>query len=66
MAVPKGKTSKSRKRIRSSANFKASTDAMHECSHCHAVKRPHRICGNCGYYNGNQVIEVKKDKKEAK
>ena len=64
MAVPKGKTSKSRKRTRSSANFKATTDAMCDCPHCHAVRRPHCVCGNCGFYKGEKVIEVKKDKEK--
>ncbi|MDK2896203.1 MAG: large subunit ribosomal protein [Candidatus Atribacteria bacterium] len=27
-----------------------------ECPHCHAFKLPHRICGECGYYKGRQVI----------
>ncbi|MDR0461985.1 MAG: 50S ribosomal protein L32 [Christensenellaceae bacterium] len=66
MAVPKHKTSKARKRTRSAHNFMAHTDAHHECPHCHAVKQPHKVCLNCGYYNGKQVIETKADKKEAK
>lgn len=51
MAVPKGKTSKARKHSRS-ANWKLSAPAMVECSHCHELKLNHRVCDNCGYYDG--------------
>jgi len=29
------------------------------CSHCGAVVQPHRVCGECGYYKGRQVMDVK-------
>jgi large subunit ribosomal protein L32 len=29
-----------------------------ECSHCHELKLPHRVCPSCGYYNGKPVIAV--------
>jgi len=66
MAVPKHKVSKARKRTRSAANFTAHTEAHHECPHCHEIKQPHRVCGNCGYYKGNQVIESIQEKKDKK
>jgi large subunit ribosomal protein L32 len=66
MAVPKYKTSKARKRTRSAANFKATTQALAECPHCHAVVRPHTVCSNCGYYKGVQRIESQKEKTENK
>jgi len=66
MAVPKTKTSKSRKRIRSAANFKAHTNAMTECPHCHAIRKPHTVCGNCGYYKGSHIVETRAEKKEKK
>ncbi|MBP6729607.1 MAG: 50S ribosomal protein L32, partial [Microthrixaceae bacterium] len=25
---------------------------------CAAVKLPHVVCGNCGWYHGRQAIEV--------
>ena len=28
-----------------------------KCSQCGELKRPHRICPECGYYNGKQVIK---------
>ena len=27
-----------------------------ECPQCHSVKLPHRLCPECGYYNGREVI----------
>ncbi|WP_369017347.1 50S ribosomal protein L32 [Thermatribacter velox] len=27
------------------------------CPHCHMPKLPHRICPECGYYNGKQIVE---------
>jgi len=30
------------------------------CSGCKQPKEPHCICGNCGYYNGRQAVEVKR------
>jgi len=38
------------------------------CSRCGKEILPHRVCANCGYYAGRQVIDVlaKLDKKERK
>ncbi|MCC5950889.1 MAG: 50S ribosomal protein L32 [Acidimicrobiia bacterium] len=58
MAVPKKKTSKSKSRSRRAANWKLKTPARSTCSRCGAVKLPHVVCGNCGWYNGRQAIEV--------
>jgi len=27
-----------------------------ECSNCGELKRPHHICGACGYYDGREVV----------
>lgn len=66
MAVPKGKVSKARKRTRSSHNFLAHTSAMTECPQCHEVRKPHTVCGNCGYYKGTKHIETRKEQRENK
>jgi large subunit ribosomal protein L32 len=26
------------------------------CSHCSSPRLPHRICPNCGYYDGHEVV----------
>ncbi len=58
MAVPKTKVSKSRKNKRRSSVWKLAAPAFSKCSHCGELKTPHRVCGNCGYYNGKQVVNV--------
>ena len=56
MAVPKRKTSKSKKGLRR-ANWKLSTPPMAICGHCGQLIMPHRVCPGCGYYKGRKVIE---------
>ncbi len=63
MAVPKRKTSKSRRNKRR-AHHKLSLPTLVECPQCHEPKVPHRICPNCGYYNKMEVIKVEKKKKK--
>lgn len=57
MAVPKRKQSKSRKNKRK-ANFKLNAPAMSTCSVCGEIKQPHRVCPNCGSYNGRTVVSL--------
>ena len=56
MAVPKRKTSKARRDKRRSNVWKLSAPALVKCSKCSELKVPHRVCSNCGYYNGREVI----------
>lgn len=56
MAVPKRKVSKAR-RDKRRANWKLTAPSIVECSQCHQLKMPHRVCGNCGYYNGRLVVK---------
>lgn len=58
MAVPKKNHSRQRQNKRR-ANWKGSVVQLAVCSNCGATKRPHHICGECGYYNGKQYIEPK-------
>jgi large subunit ribosomal protein L32 len=58
MAVPKRRTSKRKKRARNT-HKKAAPIALQECPQCSAMKRPHRVCGECGYYDGKQRVEPK-------
>ena len=63
MAVPKGKISKARRNSRR-ANWKLGMPGIVECPQCHQMKLAHRVCKNCGYYNGVQVVN-KDEKKDA-
>jgi large subunit ribosomal protein L32 len=56
MAVPKRKTSKSRRDRRRTAKERLTPVATHSCPQCKAPKRPHRVCMNCGTYKGREVI----------
>lgn len=60
MAVPKQKTSKSRKRKRRSHDA-LRAPAMSRCDRCGAVKQPHAVCDNCGHYRGRLVIPPKQE-----
>ena len=56
MAVPKRKTSHARKSSRRSTVWKLSAPTLVICPNCGESKAAHRACGNCGMYNGRQVI----------
>ena len=57
MALPKGKISKSRGRMRR-ANWKLSAPGIVKCPRCAKMKLSHRVCKHCGYYDGQQVITI--------
>ena len=59
MAVPKKKTSQSRKGMRRSHHALKIVGSV-ECSNCGARKRPHHLCESCGHYNGRQVYQTQK------
>jgi large subunit ribosomal protein L32 len=60
MAVPKRRTSKTRK-LKRRTHFKLNVPGMHPCPQCGEQKQSHRVCGACGYYKGAEVEGVKKD-----
>lgn len=68
MSVPKHRKthSKTRKGRSHDALEKVQTAV---CSNCKQPKISHRVCLNCGYYKGKQVITTKEEvitKREAK
>lgn len=56
MAVPKKRTSKSRKRMRRSHHALKPTAAAMVCPTCGELKLLHHICASCGTYRGRQVL----------
>jgi len=58
MAVPKTKLSKSRKNKRRSSVWKLAAPALSKCTQCGSLKTPHRVCSDCGYYKGRQVVNM--------
>lgn len=57
MAVPKRKVSKQRRNKRRT-HYKLTAPGLVSCPQCHNLKMPHRVCKECGYYNGKEVITV--------
>ena len=58
MANPKRRHSKAR-RDRRRAHDALAQPSGSLCPNCGEVKRPHRVCGHCGYYRGREVVEIK-------
>ena len=48
MAVPKRKTSPSKRGMRRSHDS-LTVEAFQECSNCGELKRPHHVCPACGH-----------------
>ena len=59
MAQPKRRWSKERTHLKRST-WKLETPKVATCKHCGEPVLPHRVCENCGYYDGKEVI-AKKD-----
>ena len=58
MANPKRRTSKRRRDQRRSHDA-LPLIASSACPNCGSARLPHHVCGDCGWYNGKQVIEAK-------
>ncbi len=56
MAVPARRTSTARKNKRRSSVWKMDAPTLVKCPNCSAYTVPHKVCANCGYYNGKEVI----------
>ncbi len=65
MAVPKRKTSKSRRDMRSACKFIRTKNFAH-CEKCNTAVLPHQMCGTCGFYKGRKVMATKADRAVAR
>jgi len=67
MAVPKQKHTKSR-RDKRRMHLHLEKPTLVKCPKCGKLHLPHTVCWNCGYYKGNEVMDVMKKltKKEKK
>ncbi len=64
MAEPKRRVSRSRTAMQRAANRNIKAKNLNKCPKCGETKLPHKMCSNCGTYNGKEVLEVKeKDNK---
>jgi len=55
MAVPKRKTSASKRKMRR-AHDAVGVPAMSNCPNCGEAMRPHHACPQCGFYKGREVV----------
>ncbi len=55
MAVPKKKTSKSRRDMRRAHDHLSYSAAVEDCPACGESKLRHHVCRHCGVYKGVQV-----------
>lgn len=55
--LPKRKTSPGR-RDRRRANDALKARNVVSCPNCGEPRLPHRVCANCGHYQGREVIDV--------
>ncbi|MGI6432822.1 MAG: 50S ribosomal protein L32 [Sphaerochaetaceae bacterium] len=58
MAVPKTKTSKARTANRKSVNMRLASPTLIACGTCGNMVVPHRVCPKCGFYRGQQIIDL--------
>ena len=59
MAVPKRKVSKARRDKRRAQTWTLAAPVLSTCPQCKEPRLAHRVCKNCGYYDGRQAIEIK-------
>ena len=57
MAVPKRRWSKQRIGKRRS-QWKMEAPNIVRCSKCNEFKLPHKVCKECGYYKGKEILKV--------
>jgi large subunit ribosomal protein L32 len=62
MAVPKRRTSHAKQGHRRSHHHVTPMQIQY-CSQCGEPVLPHRVCSNCGYYQGREVVAPKEEKK---
>ena len=56
--LPKRKLSKGRSARRRSHLALAAMKLV-SCPHCHKMRPAHRVCPECGYYKGEEIVEKK-------
>ncbi len=60
MPNPKRRHTKTR-RDKRRTHDRLGTPSLSTCPQCQQPKQPHRVCMNCGYYKGVEVIEVSEE-----
>lgn len=60
MAVPRKKVTRAKRGMRR-AHDALKPNVYVECENCGELKRPHHICGSCGFYSGREAVVVKQE-----
>jgi large subunit ribosomal protein L32 len=55
VAVPKRRTSRSKRNMRRANHDKVAAPTLVACPNCGEPVVPHRACASCGHYNGRVV-----------
>jgi large subunit ribosomal protein L32 len=63
VAVPKRRTSRSKRNIRRAVHDKVTAPQLIACPNCGEPVKPHRACASCGHYKGREVKPAKAAKK---
>ncbi len=58
MAVPKRRTTSSRRDKRRAQHDKITAPNLIPCPNCSAPMQSHRVCPECGHYKGRAVFET--------
>jgi large subunit ribosomal protein L32 len=59
VAVPKRRTTRSKRNMRRANHDKVVPVQLVACANCGEPRVPHRVCGACGFYNGKAVAKAK-------
>lgn len=57
MAVPKRRTTRSKRDMRRAQHDKVTAPNVIACAKCGEPIIPHRVCPSCGHYKGKQIVE---------
>jgi large subunit ribosomal protein L32 len=64
MAVPKRRTSHSKQGMRRSHHAQKPIQVQY-CRQCNEAVLPHRVCPNCGFFQGRVVVAAEEETKES-
>lgn len=64
MCVPYHRRSRMERRRRRASFYYLDPISVGECPRCHDPKLPHRVCRNCGFYNGMDILKLDQSEKD--
>ncbi len=61
MAVPKRRTTRSKRNMRRANHDRVTAPNLSPCPNCGDMMVPHRVCASCGHFKGREVIASDKE-----